>query len=180
MGLFKVKNITLDSCEANNLVNSAFGNKSNDHIEDNLIKNRFDFVRCYEDALNKMEYGAFLIITGKQYVFARCCDEGEQSHMLSVTKAFLELDGKDSNISVTQSTNIYKEYVKKFLVFELEIKKDPIGRGRDKFFRANLNHENISIEEYQLFKKFYDEYKDVIDRCNFDFSIWDKKTGRIL
>lgn len=180
MGLFNVKNITLDSYETNNLVKSSFGNRSDDHIEDNLIKNRFDFLRCYEDALNKSEYGAYLIITGRQYVFARCCDNGVQGHMLSITKAFLELDGKNSDISIIESFKIYNEYAKKFLVFELEIKKEPIGRHRDKFFRCNLNHETISIEEYQLFKKFLDEYKDVIDNCNFVFSIWDKISGRIL
>ena len=51
MGIFKVKNITLDSYETNNLVKSSFGTRSKDHIEDNLVKNRFDFLRCYKDAL---------------------------------------------------------------------------------------------------------------------------------
>lgn len=180
MGLFKVKNFNLDSYETNNLVKSSFGNRSDDHIDDILIKNRFDFLRCYEDALNKDEYGLFLIITGKQYIFARCCDEGVQGHMLSVAKTFLELDGKDSDISIIESTKIYNEYEKKFLVFELEIKKEPIGRHREKYFRGNLNQENISIEEYQLFKKFLDEYKNVIDNCGFDYSIWDKVSGKIL
>lgn len=180
MGIFKVKNITLDSYEKNNLVKSSFGTRSNDHIEDNLVKNRFDFLRCYKDALNKDEYGFFLIITGKQYVFARCYDDGEQGHMISVSKAFLELDGKNSDISVIESSKIYNEYEKKFLVFELEIKKEQIGRHREKFFRGNLNHEKISREEYQLFKKFVDEFKVVIDNSDFKYSIWDKFSGKIM
>ena len=180
MRFFKIKNISLDSYETNNLVKSSFGTKSNDHIEDNLIKSRFDFLRCYEEALRKDEYGFFLIITGKQYIFSRCYDEGEQGHMLSVAKTFLELDGKDSDISVIQSSKIYNEYVKKFLVFELEIKTQPVGRKRDKYFRGNINRETISNEEYQLFKKFLDEYENVIDKCKFEYSIWDKISGKIM
>ena len=39
MGFFKFKNISLDSYEANNLVKTSFGTKSDEHIEDNIIIN---------------------------------------------------------------------------------------------------------------------------------------------
>lgn len=180
MGLFKIKNITLDSYQTNNLVKSSFGTRSKDHIEDNLIKNNLEFVRCYQEALRKDEFGAFLIITGNQYLFAKCCDDGEQSHLLSITKAFLELEGKNSDISVLEASKLYKEYLKNYLIFDFEIRKDEITRKRDKFIRTNLNHPSISQEEYKLFKMFFDEYNEVISRCDFDYSIWDKSSGKIL
>ena len=180
MGFFKIKNITLDSYQTNNLVKSSFGTKSDDRLEDNIIHNYLEFVRCYQEALKKDEFGAFLIITGNQYVFAKCCDDGEQSHLLSITKAFLELEGKDSNVSVLEASKLYKDYLKKYLIFDFEIKKDEISRKRDKFIRTNLNQSTISKEEYQLFKMFFDEYNEVISRCDFDYSVWDKTTGRII
>ena len=180
MNLFKLKNVSLDSYETNNLIKTSFGSKSDEHIEDNLVNNRFDFVRCYDKALQKDEFGAFLILTGKQYIFAKCYDDGEQGHMISVAKTFLELEDKNSDISVIKSSDIYREYAKKFLILEFEIKKDEVSRKRDKIIRLDLNHNKISNEEYESFKLFFDEYSDVISKCNFDFSIWDRLSGKIL
>lgn len=179
MGFFKVKNISLDSYQTNNLVKSSFGSKSENHIEDNLINNHLEFARCYQEALKKDEFGAFLIITGNQYVFAKCYDDGEQGHLISITKAFLEIEGKNSDISVLEASKIYNNYQKKFLIFDFEIKKDELTRKRDKYIRTNLNH-FISPEEYQLFRRFFDEYNEVISRCDFDYSIWDNYSGKML
>lgn len=176
----RIKNISLDSYQTNNLVKSSFGTKTNDHLEDNIINGPLSFARCYEEALQKKEFGAFLIITGNQYIFAKCYDDGDQGHMISVTKAFLELEGKNTDISVLEASRIYSSYAKKFLILELEIRKDEMSRKRDKYIRANLNQSNLSPEEYQSFKRFFEEYQDVISKCGFNYSIFDKKSGKIL
>lgn len=180
MGLFKFKNISLDSYEANNLVKTSFGTKSDEHIEDNIIKNKYEFVRCYQEALQRQEYGAFLIITGKQYIFAKCFDDGNQGHMLSLTKTFLELEGKESDLTPIQANNIYRNYGDKFLIFEIDIKKDEMTRKRDMLVRTILNQPTISKEEYQAFKMFYDEYGEVFSRGKFEYSFWDKPKGKII
>lgn len=176
----KIKNITLDSYQTNNLVKTSFGTRTNDNLEDNIINGHLSFVRCYEEALRKEEFGAFVIITGNQYIFAKCYDDGEQGHMISVTKAFLELEGKNSDISVLQASKIYSNYAKKFLILELEMRKDEINRRREKIIRANLNQPTISNEEYESFKRFFEEYNEVISKCGFSYSIWDKESGKIL
>ena len=180
MGFFKFKNISLDSYEANNLVKTSFGTKSDEHIEDNIIKNKYEFVRCYQEALQRQEYGAFLIITGKQYIFAKCYDDGNQGHLLSLTKTFLELEGKESDLTPIQAGNIYKNYGDRFLIFEIDIKKDEMTRKRDMLVRTILNHPTISKEEYQAFKMFLDEYGEVFSRCNFEYSFWDKPKGKLM
>ena len=172
------KDFTLDSKETNSLVQSTYGTRSSDNIEDIIIKGPLKYARCYEEALQKNVFGAFLIITGKQYIFAKCCDDGVQGHLLSVTKTFLELEGKNNDVSIIEASRIYPKYSKKFLIFDLELKKDQFRRRIEKVFRTTLNHSTISKEEFELFKMFYDEYKEVINKSGFNYSVWDKETGK--
>ena len=91
-----------------------------------------------------------------------------------------ELEGKNSDISVLEASRLYTEYAKRFLILELEMRNEGFLKKRDKTIRANLNQPTISPEEYQSFKNFYNEYKYVLSKCRFDYSIFDKKSGRIL
>ena len=171
---------TLDGKETNNLVRSSFGTRSKDNLEDVIIDGPLKLARCFEEALHKDIFGAYLIITGHQYIFAKCCDDGVQGHLLSVTKAFLELEGKNNDVSIIEASRIKPKYSKNFLIVDLEIKKDESHRKTEKMFRTTLNHSSISKEEFELFKMFYDEYKIVFDRSDFKYSIWNKETGKII
>ena len=175
-----LNNFTLDSYELNSLVRSSYGSRSDDHIEDTIINGPLAFARCYEEAMHKDEFGAYLIITGNQYIFAKNCDDGVQGHMLSITKTFLELEGKNSDISILEAARINPKYDKNFLIFSFEIKKDKINRRTEKMIRTTLNHSKISKEEYELFHMFYEEYKDAIKYASFDYNVWNKEVGKYV
>ncbi len=162
----------LDDYELNSLLHSSYGSKSDEKVEDNLIKTPLEFARFYTESLNSPESGAYLIITDNQYVFAKNCEDGKQGHMLSITKAFLEMQGKDSNIKILEAARIYSEYDKNFLIFSFEIRKDPIHKKLEKVIRTTINLDSITPKEYSSFKSFYDTYKDVITKCGFSFNIW--------
>ncbi len=170
----------LDGYELNSLLRSSYGSESDDKVEDNLINTPLQFARFYTEALNNPESGAYLIITDNQYVFAKNCDDGKQGHMLSITKAFLEMQGRDSNIKVLEAARIYNEFDKNFLIFSFEIRKDPIHKKIEKVMRTMINKSFITPKEYISFKTFCDTYKDVITKCGFTFSIWSNTTRKYV
>lgn len=173
-------NFSLDSKELNSLVQSTYGNRSDDNVEDILINGPLKFVRCYEEALKQDIFGAYLIITENQYILAKCCDDGKQGHLLSVTKAFLEMEGKNNDVSIIEASRIYPKYSRNFLIFDIEIKKTERSRRSEKTFRTTLNYGSISSEEYEVFKMFYDEYREVLKNCDFTYSIFERMTGMLL
>ena len=123
---------------------------------------------------------AYLILTGNQYIFARNHDNGKQGHILSITKAFLEVEGKNPDISLVQASKIFSKYDKNFLIFSIEIRKDEEKRRYEQLVRAMTRSGSISPEEYNSFKFFYDTYKDVFKKSKFSFNFWNSKVGKYI
>lgn len=170
----------IDSYELNKLMHESFGDKSEEKVEDNLFTGPLDFARFYTEAFNKKEQMAYLILTGNQYIFARNHDNGKQGHILSVTKAFLEVEGKNTDISLMEASKIFSRYDKNFLIFDIEIRKDERKRRYEQLVRAMTRTGSISPEEYNSFKVFYDTYRDVFKRSNISFNFWNSKESKYI
>ena len=146
---------------------------NNTEINDcGIIKDSYDFLKQLKETQEHL--GACLIITGKQYVFIKYPIDEEQGKTLAVLRTILEMEGKNSDISSIDASKIYSEYDDKFLMFEIEINKD------EKTFKAIMNYNGISKEELELFKMFYDEYREVLKKCNLTYSIHEKTADRIV
>ena len=170
----------IDSYELNKLMHESYGDKSEEKVEDNLFTGPLDFARFYTEAFQKDEQMAYLILTGKQYIFARNHDNGRQGHILSITKAFLEMEEKNPDISLLQASKIYSKYDKNFLIFSIEIRKDYGKRKYEQLVRAMTRSGSISPEEYNSFKYFYDIYNDVFKKTNLSFNFWNSKVGKYI
>ena len=159
----------LDNYELYEMMTYAYGNHSDDKVEDNLFNGPLGFARFYQDAFTQKNSMAYLILTGKQYIFARNCGEGKQGHILSITKAFLEMEGKNPDITLVGASKIYHRYDKNHLIFSIEIRKDEARRRYEQVMRATISKGVISPEEYRSFKAFYDEYREVLKKSNLTY-----------
>lgn len=168
----------LDSYELNRLMHDSFGDKSDEKVQDNLFTGPLDFARFYTEAFQKDEQMAYLILTGNQYVFARNHDNGRQGHILSITKAFLEMEGKNPDVTLLQASRLYSKYDKNFLIFSIEIRK--CDRKYEQLMRAMTRSGTISPEEYNSFKVFYDTYRDALKKSNLSFNLWNSKVGKYI
>ena len=168
----------LDSYELNRLMHDSFGDKSDEKVQDNLFTGPLDFARFYTEAFQKDEQMAYLILTGNQYVFARNHDNGRQGHILSITKAFLEMEGKNPDVTLLQASRLYSKYDKNFLIFSIEIRKG--DRKYEQLMRAMTRSGTISPEEYNSFKVFYDTYRDALKKSNLSFNLWNSKVGKYI
>ena len=168
----------LDSYELNKLMHESYGDKSDEKVQDNLFTGPLDFARFYTEAFQKDEQMAYLILTGNQYVFARNHDNGRQGHILSITKAFLEMEGKNPDVTLLQASRLYSKYDKNFLIFSIEIRKG--DRKYEQLMRAMTRSGTISPEEYNSFKVFYDTYRDALKKSNLSFNLWNSKVGKYV
>lgn len=169
----------LDDYELNMLMHESFGTRHDSSLEDTLINNQYEFIRFYEEGLKYQNNGAYLIITDKQFIFSKNGEDGKQGHMLSIVKTFLELQGKKNDVTLLESSRMYPEYDKNYLIFSFEVEKDQKSRSLEKRMRTQINRP-LSPKEYLSFKTFYDIYGQIIDKCGFEFNIWDTKTHKYV
>ncbi len=165
----------LDSYELFRIKKEAYGDGTNNqNIDEDLIKNVYDFARFYENGKEYSENGATVVFTGKQYIFLKNGDNGQQGHVNSFARIYLAMEGDNSKLSFIEACRVAGERDRKYLRMTFEAED---GKYRDMYKSIRVFfYGEISQEELASFKAFYDQYEPIIDTIQFSYFVRDEKT----
>lgn len=149
-----------------------------------LIDN-FSFLDFVYDALKYREvgndFGAFLVMTDKQYILGYNAGFGVGTHIASFAKTFSELKGIskiDNDLDALRFSNkCQDDYITARIMYECVGENEnriPVYSGGIGFTIKKLP---ISPNQFEVFKKFYENYnKDIelaVKKCFINnFSVW--------
>ena len=131
-----------------------------------LIKN-FSFLDFIKNGIkNKaVDYGAFLVITGKQYVVGYNSSFGLGSHLGAFARTFVDIFG-GGNIArdidaIRYSLRCEQSFITARIVLEY------VNNALYKFFNAGyifliVPDDGISYSQYEVFEQFYEDYNSEI------------------
>lgn len=149
-----------------------------------LVEN-FSFLDFIYDALKHREvgndFGAFLVMTNKQYVLGYNAGFGVGTHIASFARTFNDINnrGKVENDleAIRLSTKCQKDYITARIMYECIGENEnrvPIYSGSISFSIKSLP---ITPKQFEVFKKFYENYNDeielVVKKCSINnFCVW--------
>ena len=149
-----------------------------------LIEN-FSFLDFISNALKNREvgndFGAFLVLTNKQYILGYNAGFGVGTHIASFARTYNDINnrGKVENDleAIRLSTKCQKEYITARIMYECvgeNENKIPVYSGSISFSIKSLP---ISPKQFEVFKKFYENYNReielVVKKCSINnFCVW--------
>lgn len=149
-----------------------------------LIEN-FSFLDFIYDALKNREvgndFGAFLVMTNKQYVLGYNAGFGVGTHIASFARTFNDINGrgevKDNLEAIRLSEKCKKEYITARIMYDCVGENEnrvPIYSGSINFSIKTLP---ITPSQFEVFKKFYETYNSEIElavkKCSINnFCVW--------
>lgn len=162
---------------------SGSGEKYNYDLKP-LVEN-FSFFDFIGEALRYREigndFGAFLVITNKQYVLGYNAGFGVGTHIASFARTFNDINsrGKIENDleAIRLSSKCQKDYITARIMYECIGENEnriPIYSGSISFSIKTLP---ITPKQFEVFKKFYEDYNNeielVIKKCSINnFCVW--------
>lgn len=161
------------------LETDAYGDGGDDFsFGDSLINSQYDFVRYYQNATKYSENGATVVFTGKQFVFLKNGNDGQQGHVFSFARTYLALQGDHSELGFTDACRVESNNDKKYMTMTFEAEGGP-GHEIYKSIRF-YPRIPLSPQEYASFELFCSIYGDVIKKCQFPFFVYDKVSKETL
>ena len=173
-----------DSC-VSGFVARKSGNGSKYNYELKPLIYNFSFFDFICNALqNKSvgnDFGAFLVLTNRQYVLGYNAGFGVGTHIASFARTFNDLKGRgriDNDLeAIRLSEKCQKEYITARITYECIGENDnriPNYSGSINFSIKNLP---ISQSQFDVFKMFYEKYNKeielVVKKCSIDnFCVW--------
>ena len=149
-----------------------------------LIEN-FSFLDFIYDALKNREvgndFGAFLVMTNKQYVLGYNAGFGVGTHIASFARTFNDINGrgevKNNLEAIRLSEKCKKEYITARIMYDCIGENEnrvPIYSGSINFSIKTLP---ITPSQFEVFKKFYETYNSEIEltvkKCSINnFCVW--------
>lgn len=127
------------------------------------------------------DYGAFLVITNKQYILGYNAGFGVGTHIASFARTFNDINNRgkvENNLdAIRLSTRCQKDYITARIMYECIGENEngiPIYSGSISFSIKNLP---ITPKQFEVFKKFYEDYNKeielVIKKCSINnFCVW--------
>lgn len=147
--------------------------------------NDFSFLDFVHEGLKYREvgndFGAFLVITDKQYVLGYNAGFGVGTHVASFARTFIDLKGGGRIANDLEALRIAKkcnnEYITARIMYECvgeDEFRNPIYAGSISFTLETLP---ISKGQFDVFKKFYEDYNKeielVVKKCSINnFCVW--------
>ena len=126
--------------------------------------NFYDFVSYAEQGkVGDNDYGGFLVITPKQYIIGYNSGFGTGTHLSSFARTMMDLKGGGPIFDNFQATDLAVEcddnYLTAVIIYEkVSIQGKPVFKG---FISFDLT-KKVSENEYRVFEKFCDDYKEDI------------------
>ncbi len=145
----------------------------------------FSFLDFISNALRNRQvgndFGAFLVLTNKQYVLGYNAGFGVGTHIASFARTFNDLNGHGRIVydseAIRLSEKCQKDYITARIMYDCVDENEngsPIYSGSISFLIKNLP---ISPKQFEVFKKFYENYNSeielVVKRCSINnFCVW--------
>lgn len=149
-----------------------------------LIEN-FSFLDFISNALRNREvgndFGAFLVLTNKQYILGYNAGFGVGTHIASFARTFNDLNRRGRIINdleaIRLSEKCKKEYITARIMYDCVGETEnrvPIYSGSISFSIKSLP---ITSSQFEVFKKFYENYNSEIElavkKCSINnFCVW--------
>lgn len=161
----------LNSYDQYKLTNEAYG-IDEDNLTDSyrIMTTPEDFIGFFKRKGDGSDNGAILILTGKQYIFRINGKNGRQGHIFSFAKSYLEMEGKQSELTLAEASRITINRENNYINFTIEAETSDNGYLYKNIF-ANIPLKGISREEFESFKIFYNTFKEVIEKAHFNFDV---------
>ena len=117
-----------------------------------------DYAEKFKDELK--DYGAFIVITGKQYIIGYNASFGEGTHLSSFARVMKDLKGGGIILNSIEAKQLTDECINKYLTGRIMYERcESVGRPRcEGHISFNLVGKTISIEELKVFEKFMESY----------------------
>lgn len=145
-------------------------NGRNYNYDLSLLTNNFDFYEFIDYAERFKEdlkdYGAFIVVTGKQYIIGYNASFGEGTHLSSFARVMKDLKGGGYILNSQEAKYLTDECVNKYLTGRIMYERSE-SYGRPKcsgHISFNLVGKIVNYEQLNVFRKFIDNYGIEIKR----------------
>lgn len=149
-----------------------------------LIYN-FSFLDFIYDALKYKgvgnDFGAFLVLTNKQYVLGYNAGFGVGTHISSFARTFNDLNGLGNINNDLEAIRISEKCQKNYITARITYECVGENENRGLLYLGSINFSikslPISRNQFEVFKKFYEDYNQEIElavkKCSLDnFCVW--------
>lgn len=134
------------------------------------LTNDFDFYEFIDYAEKFKEelkdYGAFIVITGKQYIIGYNASFGEGTHLSSFARVMKDLKGGGMILNSLEAKHLTDECINKYLTGRVMYERcESFGRPRcEGHISFNLVGKTVTLEQLSVFEKFMASYSLEIKR----------------
>ena len=131
-----------------------------------------DYAEKFKDELK--DYGAFIVITNKQYIIGYNASFGEGTHLSSFARVMKDLKGGGVIINSQEAKQLTDECINKYITGRIMYERcESVGRPKcEGHISFNLVGKTVSLEQLNVFEKFMDSYgleiKRIIKKYGMD------------
>ena len=131
-----------------------------------------DYAEKFKDELK--DYGAFIVITNKQYIIGYNASFGEGTHLSSFARVMKDLKGGGVIINSQEAKQLTDECINKYITGRIMYERcESVGRPKcEGHISFNLVGKIVSFEQLNVFEKFMDSYgleiKRIIKKYGMD------------
>ena len=154
---------------AKQMIQQGFYQNRNDNGRDYnydiapLIQNFdfYDFIDYAERFKEEIkDYGAFIVITNKQYIIGYNASFGEGTHLSSFARVMKDIKGGGNIINSEEANHLTNECMNNFLTGRIMYERcESFGRPRcEGHISFNLVGKTITKEQLEVFEKFKEDY----------------------
>lgn len=117
-----------------------------------------DYAEKFKEELK--DYGAFIVITDKQYIIGYNASFGEGTHLSSFARVMKDLKGGGMILNSMEAKQLTDECISKYLTGRIMYERcESFGRPRcEGHISFNLVGKTITIEQLNVFEKFAKDY----------------------
>lgn len=132
-------------------------------------------IRSIENRREEKELGALLVITDKQWILTYNGNYGSGSHNTAMARVYADMTDK-AKLNYIDVKTYFHKLEERFLHAKMYIEKyTPTSKVTNILsFSFNRSTKSITQNEYEGFRRFYDEYAELIKLKNFDVSFMGK------
>ena len=123
-----------------------------------------DYAEKYKEEIK--DYGAFIVITDKQYIIGYNASFGMGTHLSSFARVLKDIKGGGNIINSEEAKKLTDECINSFLTGRIMYERcDSVGRPRcEGHISFNLIGKTITQEQLKTFNKFKEDYGQEINR----------------
>lgn len=127
-------------------------------IQEFDLYNFIDYAERFKEEIK--DYGAFIVITNKQYIIGYNASFGTGRHFSAFARVMKDIKGGGRIVSTEEANNLTNECTKNFLTGRIMYERcESYGRPKcSGHISFNIVNQKITIEQLQVLEKFIEDY----------------------